>query len=192
MRYCSVYGCSNNSAKNKELAYFAFPNPQKDRERAIIWLENIGTGHDVDSFNFKRKVVCSKHFDKSAFKRDLQAELLGLPEKKRLNPDAVPTIFDFPSPKKKKRKDSSMLKNDCKNKQNQVSPLVANFHRGVCIQLGLKTIFFINRFKQFKFVKYNLLSIRLLHCSKVNLYMLPWSQKNCILCDRQISENFNY
>ena len=37
--------------------------------------------------------VCSLHFSDSCYERDLRNELLGIPVRKRLLPDAVPTQF---------------------------------------------------------------------------------------------------
>ncbi len=60
---------------------------------AIIRLHNIGTGHNADSFNFHRKVVCEDHFTEQSFKKDVEHSLLGLPERKLLKEDVVPTEF---------------------------------------------------------------------------------------------------
>ena len=37
--------------------------------------------------------ICSLHFTDTSYERDLRNELLGLPIRKRLLPDAVPTQF---------------------------------------------------------------------------------------------------
>ena len=60
------------------------------RKLAIKWLHNIGTGHNVDRFNFHRKVVCEDHFTEQSFKKDVEHSLLGLPERKHLKKDVVP------------------------------------------------------------------------------------------------------
>ena len=37
--------------------------------------------------------ICELHFDQNCFIRDLEAELTGRPLRKRLKPDAIPTLF---------------------------------------------------------------------------------------------------
>ena len=67
--------------------------PKSKRDLAMKWLHNIGTGHTMDKFNFQRKMVCEDHFASDAFKDDIQNRVLGLPERKILKEDAVPTLF---------------------------------------------------------------------------------------------------
>ena len=101
----------------KEFTYFKFPNAKEDRQRAILWLKYIGTGHKIDSYNFKDKVVCSKHFESEHFfERDLKSELLGIQSKKNLKKTAVPTLFNFPH-RKQFQYNSSSLREDRLNKR---------------------------------------------------------------------------
>ena len=58
----------------------SFSNANKfsaKRELAMKWLHNIGTGHTVEKFNFKRKMVCQDHVT-----IDLEHRLLGLGERR--------------------------------------------------------------------------------------------------------------
>ena len=68
-----------------------FPNANKfsaKRELAMKRLHNIGTGHTVEKFNFKRKMVCQDHVT-----IDLEHRVLGLGESRLLNEGTVPTEF---------------------------------------------------------------------------------------------------
>ena len=98
MPECQGYGCTNKAGEGvaKGKRFFQIPNAAKDagkRELAMRWLHNIGTGHTVNKFNFNRKVVCEDHFTTDDFKEDIQNRVLGLPERKLLKNDAVPTVF---------------------------------------------------------------------------------------------------
>lgn len=53
-------------------------------------MEACGSGKEQHRPNFAR--VCSAHFSPKCYRRDLQHELLGLPLRKKLKPDAVPDI----------------------------------------------------------------------------------------------------
>ena len=69
----------------------SFPNANKfsaKRELAMKWLHDIGTGHTVEKFNFKRKMVCRDHVT-----IDLEHRLLGLGERRLLNEGTVPIEF---------------------------------------------------------------------------------------------------
>ena len=66
-----------------------FPNTNKfhaKRELAMKCLHNIGAGHTVERFNFKRKMVSHHHVTV-----DLEHRLLGLGERRLVNEDTVPT-----------------------------------------------------------------------------------------------------
>ena len=39
--------------------------------------------------------MCSEHFEADCFEKDLVLELTGKRSKRKLKPDAVPSIFDF-------------------------------------------------------------------------------------------------
>lgn len=46
----------------------------------------------ADKFNVNTASICSAHFKPEDFKRDLQAELLGYTQKRRLHPGSVPSL----------------------------------------------------------------------------------------------------
>ena len=98
MPVCKAHGCVNKAGEGvpKGNRFFQIPNATKfpaKRELTIKWLHNIGTGHNADRFNFHRKVVCEDHFTEQSFKKDVEHSLLGLPERKLLKEDAVPSEF---------------------------------------------------------------------------------------------------
>ena len=86
---CAIAGCSNHDRHMKELNYIfhSFPRSKENRSKWIIACKR------ADSFNAEKSRVCSHHFDESDYERDLKGELLGLPLKRVLKPDAVPHLF---------------------------------------------------------------------------------------------------
>ena len=60
----------------------------KKEEIKKKWLHNLNR-----KFIPETLTVCSGHFERSYFKRDLQAELMGTKPRNILKDDAVPTIF---------------------------------------------------------------------------------------------------
>ncbi len=98
MAECKAFGCLNNKRKNKDKHFFCVPKPSTPARKNIAkqWLHNIGTGKKVNKFTFgANSVVCEDHFEDSCFdeRAALQARLMGWKTRKRLKPDAVPTIF---------------------------------------------------------------------------------------------------
>ena len=88
MPSCGAPGCTNRCSDKKDISFHRLPNANRQEIREK-WLNNI-----------KRKVVpnvmfiCSEHFEKACFKRDLKAELIpGTKPRNELLKDAVPTIF---------------------------------------------------------------------------------------------------
>lgn len=129
---CGVPGCTNDSNDEtcKELTWFKFP---LDPELRQAWVKNMGRMERGKSKGYKlfepRKWdrLCSTHFDKSLFQRDMQAEFMAAgvmaekPGKRRprkLVEGAVPTIFAeqsasssrLSSPPPKSSRESSYLK----------------------------------------------------------------------------------
>ncbi len=111
MAQCKAFGCYNNKRANPKKHYFMIPTPSNPERTDLArqWLHNIGTGRSVDKFTFGRNsFVCEDHFEKTCYKRNLQAELLGEPcGRIRLTETAVPTIFVHRPSKTEKNKDSN-------------------------------------------------------------------------------------
>ncbi|KAF8770762.1 hypothetical protein HNY73_018252 [Argiope bruennichi] len=66
--------------------YHRFP---QNRALSKIWEERCKKKYE---FNVKNAVICSEHFTERDYERDLKNELLGLPLKKLLKKDAIPTL----------------------------------------------------------------------------------------------------
>ena len=76
--------------------------------------------------------ICSEHFEKSCFKRDLKANLLGGKPSNNLQDDAVPTIFNHkPLPKKRR----SLLDRDSRNSKKTIVEAALKDHQE---QIGSK------------------------------------------------------
>ncbi|XP_049809363.1 uncharacterized protein LOC126252510 [Schistocerca nitens] len=85
---CAVTGCLSYSRKTKgtDIIYHSFP---KDVKVQKAWIMKC---HRKDRFSVATSTVCSLHFTSDDYLRDLRAELLNLPPKKTLKPDAVPSV----------------------------------------------------------------------------------------------------
>jgi len=88
---CAVAQCrntSNDKAKQPDLIHHRFPtrNPTLTK----TWLHFC---RRKDAVNVHNARICSNHFQHSDYERDMEHELLGLPLRKKLKPDAVPCIF---------------------------------------------------------------------------------------------------
>ena len=79
---CAVATCLNPQDRD----YHRFPG-KKDNQRRLRWLQAVKR---ADKVNLDDARVCHNHFSPAMVKRDLEHELLGLPLRSLLNPDAVP------------------------------------------------------------------------------------------------------
>lgn len=90
MPSCAVRSCANFRVKGKSnFHYFRFP---KDKETQNRWIQLCGR---KDHINPQTQRVCSKHFEQSAFQRNMKYELLGIPVPpncKAFKPGAVPSL----------------------------------------------------------------------------------------------------
>lgn len=85
--YCAVAQCRNYGFKSAGVMYHRFP---KNEELRRLWISRCKRS---DKFNPDNSRVCSVHFLPGDYQRDLKNELLGLPSKKNLLPNAVPSQF---------------------------------------------------------------------------------------------------
>ena len=106
---CAVALCP--SPKNSSVSYHRFPKEKELRKKWIIACKRD------DQFNPSTGNVCSEHFLPSDFQHDLRGELLGLPLKRRLNENAVPTLKISPSDLKDKKSESERSKRIEKREQ---------------------------------------------------------------------------
>ena len=119
MVYCAAYGCKNDSRKinvKDSVSYHRFP---KDEKLLREWLAKIAC---ADFTPTEESRPCSQHFEPHCYKRDLKAELLGLPEKYDSKPDAIPTVFVY-RPTKRPRPSSEMRNQ--KKERKEVSLLAS-------------------------------------------------------------------
>lgn len=90
MPQCFVSSCGNYYGKtrgNPRIIYHMFPSSSV---LAVRWTEACRGRRGQRPPPHTR--VCSNHFSAECYQRDLQHELLGLPLRKKLKPDAVPNI----------------------------------------------------------------------------------------------------
>lgn len=88
MPQCLVKTCGNYYGKtrsgNKVIYHMLPSNPQLQSK----WVELCTNKKNVKVNGYAR--VCSEHFSENSYQRDLQHELLGLPLRRKLKPDALP------------------------------------------------------------------------------------------------------
>ena len=83
-RHCVAAGCSNSISMHK------FP---KDPELRWKWEKQVQRTRERWSTT-DTSVLCSEHFEVDCFEVDsMLAEQMGLKKRRRLKPDAVPTVF---------------------------------------------------------------------------------------------------
>ncbi|XP_002415554.4 uncharacterized protein LOC8042452 [Ixodes scapularis] len=90
---CCVVGCRNRKGIEPGLSYFSFP--KNDRVRGL-WLHALSRTGWVST---GRSRVCSDHFTEECFDETAKfCAQFGLPFRRRLKPDSVPTVFDEKRP----------------------------------------------------------------------------------------------
>ena len=97
---CCVPGCTNYSAKSKEagISYHKIP---KEKSLRKAWIARLRRDNLPPTENC---YVCSEHFTEDCFVSNLKRELVpGQSMKRRLNRDAIPSLFSFaPQPKSRR------------------------------------------------------------------------------------------
>ena len=89
---CVAAGCSNTNANGKSL--FRFP---RDPSLRAQWNKQVQRTRADWKDATEYSVLCSDHFTSNCFEEDSYiAAQFGIAKRKRLKPDAVPTIFDRP------------------------------------------------------------------------------------------------
>ena len=111
VKRCIAAGCSNTYRENVSL--FSFPRDSALKERWTKQVRRTRAGWSGPTAN---SYLCSDHFSEDCFERDtLMAAKLGIQKRKKLKPDAVPTILErnkqHAAPPSKKRTGSS--ETDC-------------------------------------------------------------------------------
>ena len=110
MPNCSAIGCTNRSTDhNCDKSFHRLP---ADDEFSDTWLKNIKRKGAEDLGTLR---ICSDHFEKECFERDLKSELMGTKKKSKLKPGSVPTIFVFSrSTEKRKSTEKRLLESSKK------------------------------------------------------------------------------
>ena len=93
-RCCIAAGCNTVSGEGYSLR--SFPQDQGLRAKWIRAVKQQWSNWDGPSAH---ALLCSKHFEPDYFASEgvRYQDAIGLPMKKRLKPDAIPTIFLAPS-----------------------------------------------------------------------------------------------
>ena len=90
VQYCIAACCSNT--RSDGISLFKFPSDPVLREK---WTREVKRMRDRWSGPTKHSVLCEKHFTAESFEPDSAiASSMGLAKRKRLRPNAIPTIFE--------------------------------------------------------------------------------------------------
>lgn len=119
---CAVYGChSDNQSKgfSQDVSFFTFP---KDKKMALEWVRLCKR---EDKFNVVNARICSNHFTKEDYVRNLRHELLQYTAKnyRSLKREAVPSQ-NLPQLLKRVQKDCQESARDERQKKRQRKELV--------------------------------------------------------------------
>ena len=93
VKRCVAAGCSNTHADG--ISLFSFP---RDPSLRALWNKQVqrtrADWRDATDYS----VLCSEHFTKDCFEQgSVMASQFGIQKRRRLKPDAVPTIFNRPA-----------------------------------------------------------------------------------------------
>ncbi|XP_042206255.1 histone-lysine N-methyltransferase eggless-like isoform X2 [Homarus americanus] len=86
---CAVYGCNSLFKRGGEIRFHAFPNDKKLKRKWVNLCKR------KDFINTATARICSRHFEPTAYVRNLKYELLGVPPPKsqiKLKEGALPTL----------------------------------------------------------------------------------------------------
>lgn len=87
---CAVSSCKNSVVKTKkenpDVMYHSFPRDPTVRN---IWIERA---QKEGKLNPRTRRICSVHFTKNDYVRSFQKQLMGYNQKKKLKPDAIPSV----------------------------------------------------------------------------------------------------
>jgi THAP domain len=89
---CAVAECKSTAKTKKErgdsLIFHRFP--VKNKPICKVWTTKC---HRKENISVVNCCICSNHFLEGDYEDDIMNRLLGLPQKRRLKADAVPSIF---------------------------------------------------------------------------------------------------
>ena len=99
MPYCIAFGCDNST--DQRCSGISFHRlPLKDPRHLKQWLAALKlVDPPIADVNAR---VCSQHFERRCFLTRMQETLTGKPCKRLLSPDAVPSIFAYSVPTKRR------------------------------------------------------------------------------------------
>eukprot|EP00794_Sanderia_malayensis_P014700 gene14700-16226_t len=121
----AAYNCFNNSSRHKKVTFHRFP---KDNNLRKKWIANLKLTNFVCN---KNKRLCSDHFSPECYEtREFVMDSLGLTtgnKRLTLKEGAVPTIFDFGSPKGRKQMKGKRKFTTSKPKLATLSPRKSQF-----------------------------------------------------------------
>jgi len=134
MPHCVAFGCSKQAKNRKDTSISFHIFPKDDRLRRA-WIQAVGRTSLP-----KNPRLCSEHFDADCFEDTvrLQTELLGsCPWKRKLKPEAIPTIF--PHKPARSARFSSSRRAEKRKRQEVCKQLCNIFLSGIRLQFFVLT-----------------------------------------------------
>ena len=128
MPTCIAFGCSNNSQNKKDstssVSFFRFP--LKNHQLLKQWLDHLNRKYEPT----ENTRLCSEHFEANCFEGDLFHKFSSALESKiprrKLKPDAVPTIFEKSTEKMPSKERSCSIKRAKQREHEEVSENIHN------------------------------------------------------------------
>lgn len=94
VKSCVAAYCANTS--NDGISFLKFPSDPALRQQ---WIRQVRRTRDQWSGPSKHSVLCARHFSEDCFEPDSAiAASMGLSKRRRLKPNAIPTIFERQAP----------------------------------------------------------------------------------------------
>jgi len=125
-RRCIAASCSTVSGEGYSLHEFP-----RDKALRAKWVQAVKRYRSKWDGPSTSSVLCSKHFEPECFASDgvRYRDAMGIPAKKRLKPDAIPTIFDRPTHSESNSKPSAPYKRTAFQKCQRQSVIYFNITR---------------------------------------------------------------
>lgn len=122
-----MYGCNVDNQKkdfDKDIRFFTFP---KDKKKQLEWIHLC---RRKDKFNVTSARICSKHFNKDDYVRNLKHELLAYSPRngrvRALKEEAIPSNH-LPLPRKYKDNSDREFRQDQRRKKQLVESVLKGY-----------------------------------------------------------------
>ncbi|XP_064421647.1 uncharacterized protein LOC102345197 [Latimeria chalumnae] len=107
---CSVFGCSSHEKTGPDITFHRFPRNEELKEKWIRFCNRRGRGKREKWKPHRFSVVCSAHFTSDQYAWNWEVmKSLGYSSRKRLKPEALPTLYQGSEEQQDKEKRQEIL-----------------------------------------------------------------------------------